>query len=87
MEEIGGVKFKHKMPQVLNNLYQYRELIRKLLSNPDEALIQDIEDNWGENESHKICLNKWFELMQQTFNSNEELKDIDLQALFSIWDS
>lgn len=86
MEEIGGVKFKHKMPQVLNNLYQYRKLIRKLLSNPDEALIQDVEDNWGENESNRICLNKWLEIMQQTFNINEELKDIDLRTLFCLWE-
>lgn len=86
VEEIGGVKFKHKMPQVLNNLYQYRELIRNILNDPDEALAQDIEDNWGENESHDICMNRWLELMQQTFSGNDELKDIDLQDLFRLWD-
>lgn len=85
VEEIGGVKFKHKMPQVLNNLYQYRKLIRNILNNPDEALAQDIEDNWGENESNNICVNRWLSLMQQTFNNNEELKDINLHALFHLW--
>ncbi len=85
VEEIGGVKFKHKMPQVLNNLYQYRTLIRKTLNNPDEALAQDIEDNWGEKESNNISLNRWLELMQQTFNVNEDLKCIDLQKLFNLW--
>jgi hypothetical protein len=85
VEEIGGVKFKHKMPQVLNTLYQYREVIRKILKNPDEALVQDIEDNWGENESHNICLDRWLDLMQQTFNGNADLKDINLQSLFRLW--
>ena len=73
------------MPQVLNNLYQYRKLIRNILNNPDEALAQDIEDNWGENESNNICVNRWLSLMQQTFNNNEELKDINLHALFHLW--
>lgn len=85
VEEIGGVKFKRKMPQVLNNLYQYRGLIIKLLNNPDEALMQDIDDNWGENESRKIGPEKWFGIMQSTFACNDDLKDIDLRALFSLW--
>lgn len=85
VEEIGGVKFKQKMPQVLNNLYQYRNLIRIILNNPDEALAQDIEDNWGENESNNICVNRWLELMQQTFNTNEDLKGINLEVLFHLW--
>ncbi len=85
VEEIGGVKFDRKMPQVLNNLYQYRELIRKSLNNPDEALMQDVEDNWGENESRNLCMDRWLELMQQTFNSSEDFKGIDLQDLFHSW--
>lgn len=85
VEEIGGVKFKHKMPQVLNNLYQYRELIRKSLNNPDEALMQDVEDNWGENESRNLCMDRWLELMQQTFNGSEDFKGINLQDLFHSW--
>lgn len=85
VQKIGRITFKHKMPHVLNTLYKYRELIREILNNPDEALAQDIEDNWGENESHNICIDRWFELMQQTFNGNEDLKDISLRSLFHSW--
>lgn len=85
VEEIGGVKFNHKVPQVLNTLYQYRILIKHLLDNPDDALLQDVEDNWGENESIAFCTNKWFDLIQQTFNTNNELKDIDIRTLFRLW--
>lgn len=85
VEEIGGVRFKCKMPQVLKTLYQNRGLIKYLLSNPDEALMQDLEDHWGENESQSLCLDKWFGLMQQVFDENNELKDVDLKELFVLW--
>ena len=85
VEEIGGVRFKGKMPQVLKTLYQNRGIIKYLLSNPDEALIQDVEDQWCENESQSLCLDKWFGLMQQVFDENNELKDIDLKELFVLW--
>lgn len=85
VEEIGGVKFNHKVPQVLNTLYQYRILIKHLLNNPDDALLQDVEDNWGENESIAFSTNKWFDLIQQTFNTNNELKDVDIRQLFDLW--
>ena len=78
-------RFKGKMPQVLKTLYQNRGIIKYLLSNPDEALIQDVEDQWGENESQSLCLDKWFGLMQQVFDENNELKDIDLKELFVLW--
>ena len=83
--EIGGVKFEHKVPQVLNTLYQYRELIKTLLKQPDEALIQDVEDYWDENESNSICLYNWFELIQQTFSNNIEFSGINIHKLFDLW--
>lgn len=85
VEEIGNVRFGHKVPQVLKTLYQYRSLIKALLKHPDEALTQDVEDNWDEGESNSICLDKWFELMQQTFDSNIELRGINIHELFDTW--
>ncbi len=85
VEEIGGVKFKNKVPQVLNTLYQYRKPINKLLNDPDDVLVQDVEDNWGENESRSICMCKWLDLIQQTFNNNAEMKDVDIHQLFDLW--
>ena len=85
IEEIGGVRFKCKMPQVLKTLYQNRGLIKDLLRNPDEALMQDVEDHWGENESQSLDLYKWFNRMQQVFDDNNELKDVDLKELFALW--
>lgn len=85
VDEVGGVVFKKKMPQVLKTLYQNRALITELLSNPDEALLQDVEDQWGENESLSLCMSKWLGLMQHTFNDNDELKDVDLEKLFDYW--
>ena len=73
------------MPQVLKTLYQNRELIKDLLCNPDEALMQDVEDHWGENESQSLDLYKWFNRMQQVFDDNNELKDVDLKELFALW--
>lgn len=87
VDEIGGVVFKKKKPQVLKTLYQNRALITELLSDPDEALMQDVEDHWGENESLSLSMSKWLCLMQQTFNENEELKDVDLKKLFDCWNS
>ena len=87
VDEIGGVVFKKKKPQVLKTLYQNRTLITELLSDPDEALMQDVEDHWGENESLSLSMSKWLCLMQQTFNENEELKDVDLKKLFDCWNS
>lgn len=87
VDEIGGVVFKKKKPQVLKTLYQNRTLITELLSNPDEALMQDVEDYWGENKSLSLSMSKWLCLMQQTFNENEELKDVDLKKLFDCWNS
>lgn len=73
------------MPQVLKTLYQNRGLIKDLLRNPDEALMQDVEDHWGENESQSLDLYKWFNRMQQVFDDNNELKDVDLKELFALW--
>lgn len=87
VDEIGGVVFKKKKPQVLKTLYQNRALITELLSDPDEALMQDVEDHWGENESLSLSMSKWLCLMQQTFNENDELKDVDLKKLFDCWNS
>lgn len=47
--------------------------------------MQDLEDHWGENESQSLCLDKWFGLMQQVFDENNELKDVDLKELFVLW--
>ena len=56
-----------------------------MLCNPDEALMQDVEDHWGENESQSLDLYKWFNRMQQVFDDNNELKDVDLKELFALW--
>ena len=46
-----------------------------------------IEDHWGENESLSLSMSKWLGLMQQIFNENNELKDVDLVKLFDCWNS
>lgn len=46
-----------------------------------------IEDYWGENESLSLSMSKWLGLMQQIFNENNELKDVDLEKLFDCWNS
>ena len=46
-----------------------------------------IEDHWGENESLLLSMSKWLGLMQQIFNENNELKDVDLEKLFDCWNS
>ena len=47
--------------------------------------MQDVEDHWGENESQSLDLYKWFNRMQQVFDDNNELKDVDLKELFALW--
>lgn len=85
VEEVGGVHFAKKMPQVLKTLYTYKDRIKALLRNPDEALAQDIADSWDERSASHMSIDMWFKLMNRVFKSNADLRGVDLERLFEQW--
>ena len=79
--EIGTHHFDHAVPQILKRLYDSKDEVIALLSHPDEALADDINELWTLECNpiyYKTC---WLNMMQNVFNANSELKDIKIEDL------
>ena len=79
--EIGTYHFDHAVPQILKRLYDSKDEVIALLSHPDKALADDINELWTLECNliyYKTC---WLNMMQNVFNTNSELKDIKIEDL------
>ena len=79
--EIGTYHFDHTVPQILKRLYDSKDEVIALLSHPDKALADDINELWTLECNpiyYKTC---WLNMMQNVFNTNSELKDIKIEDL------
>lgn len=76
-----NVSFDHTVPQILKRLYDSKDEVIALLSHPDKALADDINELWTLECNpiyYKTC---WLNMMQNVFNTNSELKDIKIEDL------
>ena len=68
-------------PQIVNQLYNRLPNIINLLNYPDDELIEDINDFWQQPYNKHDLLNSWIKALQETFNNNNELKDINIEEI------
>ncbi len=85
VEELGGVRLPHKMPQVLRRLYRLRESIVALLQHPDAPLMQDIAYCWDDVSCYSSLLEQWLDKVNTGFQSNSEMACLDIRQLMADW--
>lgn len=85
VNEVGNIRFKKPIPQVINTLFSLRFQIYELLNNPDTSILEDISDFWPVNCSNGLYFECWLNLVQMEFDNNPELQGIDISKLFSEW--
>lgn len=81
VDKIGRHQLEKPCPQIVNQLYWKLPNIIKLLNEPDEVLIEDINDFWQEPYDKHDLLKSWMRLLQMVFNKNYELKNIDISHI------
>lgn len=83
INEVGGVKFKHRVPKIIENLYDCRQEITAQLSNPTDDFLKDIAMMWHTDQ--KPTLDGWMNLVQERFDGNIMLSGIKVRELFEKW--
>ena len=84
---IGNIKFENPVPQIINTLYQHRNLIYNTLTSPTETLCEDIGDYWETIITQKSLYTQWLDNIQKEFSSNPELNKLDIRELFEKWET
>lgn len=86
IRSVGNKTFSNDKPQIINRLYQCYNEINSLLNSPnDQAFCDDIEEMWAVHCNANDYENYWFDKMQQYFESNKDLCDINLRDLVAEW--
>lgn len=83
--KIGGVSFDKAVPKILYTLYLHKNIIIKLLNNPDKQLYDDILEFWETKTLPVDLYDFWLKNIQDRINNNSELKGIKIKSLFEQW--
>ena len=82
VQELGAEQLEHAVPQIIKKLFDNREDILALLSHPDEALMDDIDELWSLECAPKYYVDCWMNMMQAVFDKSAALKGINIRELF-----
>lgn len=77
--EVDGIKhcYPHVVGEVLNRVQE----IRKLLDNPDNDIIKDIECFWDFDYNRNDLFGSWLTMLEKHFSENNTLKDVPIRKL------
>lgn len=85
VKRIGCKKFSKSVPRILKRLFDCKDEILAILSHPDDALIDDINELWTitcDPVHYKAC---WMSMVQNTFNKNIEFDNFKIEEIFEDW--
>lgn len=83
INQLDGIKFSSRMPQVLKRIYEDRKNIIALLKHPDTALLQDLAYCWTNKDLNKDLVESWVKKVNDGFKQHYEMNRLNVRMLFS----
>ena len=71
-------------PHIVGELLEKIPYIKKLLDDPDEDLIKDIEDFWDFRYNANNLFDSWINMLELHFSRNMKLNKIPIRKLISV---
>ena len=76
---LNGKLMKKPYPQIAKNVLDYRDSIKRFLSNPDYELIIDIQQMWDFPYDKNDLFNSWVDMVAREFKNNRDTSFIDIK--------
>ena len=76
---LNGKLMEKPYPQIAKNVLDYRDRIKRLLSNPDYELVIDIQQMWDFPYDKKNLFNSWVDMVAREFKNNRDTSFIDIK--------
>ncbi|MBF1626535.1 MAG: hypothetical protein HXO47_05240 [Prevotella sp.] len=80
---INGEKLEEAYPHIVFELLQNHQLIKDILSNPDEDILNGIKDFWDFPYKESNLYGSWLKMIESTFHENPQLSFIPICDLLS----
>lgn len=77
----NGQLLQRRYPAIVGRLIKHLDVIKKLLLNPDEDLITDIQDFWDFNYNKNNLFESWISAVENEFKKNKELDFINIRTI------
>ena len=80
---INGNRLEKTYPHIVYELLENHKLIKSILSNPDEDILNGIRDFWDFPYKESDLYTSWLEMIERTFQENPQLSFIPICNLLS----